>query len=136
MRTESGRTYRWVGIGALLALAIGLSGCAGILGSGPGMPVVDNGGDNPDHAVTIDLTIQDTNGEPVADATVTLRDRGGTPDNREGTTGSQGRIRFIEGVGPPPCNSQTVVLPEYETSESLGCNEGGSTVERTITVQA
>lgn len=136
MSTECAQTFQRVGIVVLVALSVGTAGCAGILGSGYDGPVVDNGGDNPDRIVTVDLTVQDESGNPISGAVVVLQDRGGTPDNREGTTGPEGRLRFIEGVGPPPCNSQTVVLPAYDTSVNLGCNEGGTTIERTITVQA
>lgn len=120
----------------LTTVATGVAGCNGFQQSGgSAAPVVDNGADDPAETVTIELTIQDQNGEPVVGTSVRLEDRGGTPDDRHGTTGPLGRIRFLEGVGPPPCNTQHVVLPEYERFVSLGCNAGGSTVERTITVR-
>lgn len=95
-------------------------------------PVVDNAGSTPKRTITVDLTVLHESGKPVSGAAVVLEDRGGTPDDRSGETGPKGRIRFLEGVGPPPCNRQTVRLPEFETSLSLGCNNGGKTIEKTI----
>ena len=97
-------------------------------------PVVSNPGSSADRTITVDLTVVDDDGEPLSGDSVKLEDRGGTPDDRFGETGPRGRIRFIENVGPPPCNTQTVRLPERGQSFSLGCNNGRVTVERTLTV--
>ena len=86
--------------------------------------------------ITVDVEVVDRNGDPVADEPVVLEDRGGTPDNRRATTGPSGRIRFVEGVGPAPCNTQTVKLPERGQSKSLGCNNGGAELQHTFEVDA
>lgn len=54
-----------------------------------------------------------------------LEDRGGTPDNRYKQTIRNGKAVFYEGVGPAPCNTQTVKLPAYGKKRGLGCNNGG-----------
>lgn len=97
--------------------------------------MVDNSSDDPTRNVTIDLTVVDTNGDPLVDQQVILQDRGGTPDDRTGTTGPHGRLRFIESVGPAPCNWLTARVPEYDTEVRLGCYNGNSTLERRISVE-
>lgn len=97
-------------------------------------PIVDNGADDEGRNVTIDLEVVDRGGEPLDSAAIELADRGGTPDDRWGETGSEGRIRFVESVGPPPCNELTVTVPKYGVEHSLGCHNGGKQIEETITV--
>lgn len=98
-------------------------------------PVVDNGNSNSEKNVVIDLTVVDDSGDPVSGIGVKLFDRGGTPDNRSGQTGSAGRLRFIEGVGPPPCNSLSVAVPETDTSMSLGCHNGYKEIQQRLVVE-
>lgn len=97
-------------------------------------PVVDNGSDDPERMVVVDLHLVQQSGEPVGETEVLLQDRGGSPDDRSGTTGPDGRIRFLESVGPPPCNTQTVIVPAYEVRRSLGCNNGYAEIEERIVV--
>ncbi|PSQ19095.1 hypothetical protein BRD00_02280 [Halobacteriales archaeon QS_8_69_26] len=72
------------------------------------------------------MTVLD-GGDPVVDQPLLLQDRGGTPDTRIGLTDGEGREVFFEGVGPPPCNTQFVELPEREVSREVGCHDGGAT---------
>lgn len=96
--------------------------------------VVDNSA-TPDRTVTATVTIVDKNGNPVSGERVELEDRGGTPDDRFGSTDTDGKVRFLENVGPPPCNRQTVILPDRGMSQDLGCNNGGVTLEARFEVQ-
>lgn len=98
-------------------------------------PVVDNGSDRFERNLYVDLRVVDSGGAPLSDADVLLQDRGGTPDDRLGRTGPSGRIRFVESVGPPPCNRQTVLVPGHDVREFLGCNDGGRRIEREIVVR-
>lgn len=99
------------------------------------MPVVDNSSSNPGETVTIDVTVEDESGEPLAGEPVKLEDRGGSPDDEFGETGPEGRLRFLENVGPAPCNTQTLKLPERGESADLGCNNGGVHLEHTFAVE-
>lgn len=97
------------------------------------VPVVDNRG-NSNQTIVVDVQVTDSQGEPASGVTVELEDRGGTPDDRFGETGPGGRIRFLENVGPPPCNTQTVTLPDYGTETKLGCNDAGEEIHVTLTI--
>lgn len=95
---------------------------------------ISNPGSTADRTLTIEITVVDENGDPVSGVPVLLQDRGGTPDDRQGATGSDGVIIFVEDVGPPPCNTQTIILPDHGVEESLGCNNGGKTISRTLSI--
>ena len=90
-----------------------------------------------DETVNVDVTVADTSGDPIEGALVELEDRGGSPDDRLATTGSNGEIRFVESVGPPPANCQTVKLRLADgsvRSADLGCRNGGTSVSHTFEV--
>lgn len=111
--------------------SVGVTGCTQVLselGEDEPTPTADS------QKVVVDVTVLDEDGEPVADEPVVLEDRGGSPDTRQSRTGPEGSVRFIEGVGPPPCNTQTVRLPQRGKSKSLGCNNGGVRLEHTFQV--
>lgn len=101
--------------------------------TGEGPPVVDNAGP-PDETVVVDVRVTDEAGDPVAGVLVELEDRGGTPDDRLGETGPDGRLRFLEAVGPSPCNTQTLKLPAYGRAADLGCNGGGTRLQHQFTL--
>lgn len=82
-----------------------------------------------DQEVRIDVTVRGPEGEGLADEPVVLVDTGGTTDTQAGRTDGDGRVAFIEGVGPPPCNTQFVALPDRGLRREAGCNEGGTTDE-------
>jgi hypothetical protein len=93
-------------------------------------------GDDSEEA-RIDITVVDTSGNPIEGALVELEDRGGSPDNRLATTGSDGQIRFVEGTGPPPANCQTAKLRLEgggTQSADLGCSGGGESSSYTFQV--
>lgn len=51
-------------------------------------------------------------------------------------TGPNGWVRFIEGVGIPPCNPLELKLPMYGVSKDVGCHNGYKELVETITVGA
>lgn len=100
-----------------------------------GLPTfVDNGSDDAGENVVVSVTVLDEHGAPTEGVAVELEDRGGTPDDRYGRTGVDGTVVFVESVGPPPCNRQTVRLPNEGRSADLGCNDGGAELSATFTV--
>lgn len=98
--------------------------------------IVGNPDGNPDHLVQVDVTVRDENDVPVEGASVKLEDRGGTPDDRLGTTDTDGQVTFYESVGPPPCNTLTVKIEDEDLEERLGCHDGGTHLEHTFVVPA
>jgi hypothetical protein len=54
--------------------------------------------------------------------------------SRDGVTGPSGWVRFIEGVGIPPCNPLELRLPIYGVSKDVGCHNGYKELVETITV--
>ena len=141
-------TKRRTVLGGIATGAIGgLAGCSSLVESttptasetpeteiGDDTPVVGEAPAGPE-AVTVDVKVVDRNGDPVADELVELEDRGGTPDDRTGQTGENGELRFIEGVGGPPCNTQTVLLPDRGQEAGLGCNNGGAELDHVFRVE-
>lgn len=93
------------------------------------VPVVDNRGSSPARTLTVDCTVLDRDGDPLGGVTVVLRDSGGGGDLRRGSTDRHGRVRFLEGVGPAPCNRQQVRVPDLGVERDLGCNNGGKRIE-------
>ena len=54
--------------------------------------------------------------------------------HRTGRTDASGKVQFVEGVGPAPCNSLQLKLPDRGMSTDLGCHNGGKTLEHQFTV--
>jgi hypothetical protein len=51
---------------------------------------------------------------------------------RTGKTDFTGKVRFLEGVGPSPCNPLRVELIGGSQAADLGCVNGGEKVEHTF----
>lgn len=73
------------------------------------------------------MTVLDPDGDPVTDEPVVLLDTGGTTDAQVARTDGDGLAPFVEGVGPPPCNTHFVGLPDRRFRRDVGCFEGGTT---------
>lgn len=116
----------------LAAVGTGLGTLAGCLSGGGEPPVVDNGVDDPERNLTVAVQVLE-DGEPRGETTVVLADQSGG-DQAEGTTDGQGRLRFVEAVGPPPCNPIRLSLPAADGTHDVGCHNGGKTVSAELDV--
>lgn len=112
----------------------GVAGASGFLGEAEAVNVVDGPATN--NEIIVNVLVEDLNGDPIEGAIVELEDRGGSPDDRVGTTDTDGRIKFIEGVGPPPENCQTLKLKlmGMDRVKNLGCRNAPATVSATFQV--
>lgn len=97
------------------------------------IPVVDNSGNSADQTVTVNITVEDSNGNPISDTEVFLFNSG---TYRSGYTGQAGRIQFLEGVGSQSsdCNSFYVMAwkDSHHEWELLNCYNGGESVTKTL----
>jgi len=126
------------------ALAAGLAGCSGLTDDGTETPShtptptptdpprVVNASDDDDQNLTVRVRTIDPEGTPVGGVRVRLHDPFGTADTRVGTTDDLGRLVFVESVGPPPCNSLSLALPEHDKYADLGCWNGGVELAETF----
>jgi hypothetical protein len=53
---------------------------------------------------------------------------------RDGRTGPNGWVRFVEGVGPAPCNPIELRLPDDGISRDVGCHNGYEELQEVISV--
>jgi hypothetical protein len=115
---------------------LGLTGVVGsaLVGEAGAVTIID--GPATENEITVNVLVEDLDGEPIEGALVELEDRGGSPDDRVGATDTDGRIRFIEGVGPPPKNCQTLKLKlmGMDRVRDLGCRNAPATVSATFQV--
>lgn len=121
---------------AAAAAGVGtLAGCSAIGSSdgGDDPPVYGDGPDDPDHRLRLEVTVVD-DGSPVADETVVYHDYGGSYDRLEGTTDDEGRLVFVDSMGPAPCNPVEVEVPAHEAVADVGCHNGGKTVSERVDV--
>ncbi len=110
---------------------------SGVAAAGDGEPpIVDNGSDDRSQNVRIELTVVDESGAPLVEEPVVLRDSGGSLDVRKGRTGPEGRLVFVESVGPSSCNPLAVRLPRRDERIDLGCHDGYTELTETVRVGA
>lgn len=95
----------------------------------------DNEHDDASRNATIEVAVEDQVGDPVAGVTVKLENRGGPPRDVYGDTDTDGRVVFIEGVGPPPCNTLTVKIEDEDLEERVGCFNGTEEGSATLVVE-
>ncbi len=86
-----------------------------------------------DQEVEVVLTVLDQQQQPRPGTAVELIDRSGD-DVQRAETGKRGQVRFVEGVGPAPCNELRAKLPAFGRTVDLGCHNGGEIVTETVTV--
>jgi hypothetical protein len=86
------------------------------------MNVVGSPGDRPEYDLTVNVQVNDRRGVGVRGVPVILEDL--SSGQVEGYTDTDGRVQFIEPVGPRPCNTISVVLPNHGVDDELGCFNG------------
>ena len=115
---------------------LGLTSVAGsaLVGEAGAVTIIDDPAT--ENEITVNVLVEDLDGEPIEGAIVELEDRGGSPDDRVGETDTDGRIRFIEGVGPPPKNCQTLKLKlkAMDRVKDIGCRNAPATVDESFQV--
>ena len=119
---------------ALKILGLTTVAGTGLVGEAAGVTVID--GPATENEITVNVLVEDLDGQPIEEAVVELEDRGGSPDTRSGATDTDGRIRFIEGVGPPPENCQTLRLrlKAMDRVKDIGCRNSPATVNESFQV--
>lgn len=100
---------------------------------GGGSPVVDEGSSKSARNLRVEVQVLTEAGEPAADTNLRLNNRQNN-DPLTGQTGDDGRLVFVDSVGPPPCNNVELSVPEHGITESIGCHNGDKTVEATLEV--
>jgi len=124
-------------LGGVLGISVfGISGCSMLSGEGDQAgepPVVADRSSKEQRNLRVEVSVRTEAGEPAANTVIRLNNRANS-DPLTGHTGADGRIVFVDSVGPPPCNSVALSAPEHGVTESIGCHNGAKTVEATLEV--
>lgn len=102
-------------------------------GDAANAPVYGDEPDDPDQQLRLQVTVFE-DGAPLESEPVIYHDYGGSYDNLEGETGEDGTAVFVDSVGPPPCNSIEIELPDRGETVDVGCHNGGKEISETIDV--
>lgn len=96
---------------------------------------IGNADPDSSHTVTVEVTVRDENTIPQEGIEVKLEDTSGG-DELLGMTDTDGKVRFLESAGPPPCNRMSLSLTNSGLEEDLGCHNGGTRLNHTFVVPA
>lgn len=98
---------------------------------GDGPPVVDEGSSKKERNLRVEVSVRTEAGEPAENALIRLNNRE-NDDPTVGRTDANGRLVFIDSVGPAPYNDMVVSVPSLGITEPLDCHNGDKTIEAVI----